>query len=125
VIPVFDGHNDTITSDDVAAFASGRDGGHIDLPRAWQGRRHAARHDRRARAQVAERIGVEHVALGSDLDGATIPAELGDVAGLPRLLDALRAGGFDALRAGGFGDGEVRAIAYDNWRRVLGRAWAG
>src|SRR6201999_656819 len=33
---------------------------------------------------VADRIGPRHVALGSDLDGATIPAELGDVAGLPK-----------------------------------------
>jgi membrane dipeptidase len=64
---------------------------------------------------VAERIGVAHVALGSDFDGATIPAELGDVAGLPRLLDALR----DA----GFSDAEIRAIAWDNWRRVLEAAW--
>jgi membrane dipeptidase len=66
---------------------------------------------------VADRIGVEHVAFGSDFDGATIPAQLGDAAGLPRLLDA--------LRAGGFGEAEVRAIAYDNWRRVLGLAWSG
>lgn len=66
---------------------------------------------------VADRIGVEHVAFGSDFDGATIPARLGDAAGLPRLLDA--------LRAGGFGEAEVRAIAYDNWRRVLGLAWSG
>jgi membrane dipeptidase len=64
---------------------------------------------------AADRIGVEHVALGSDFDGATIPDELGDVAGLPRLLDA--------LSAAGFGDGDVRAIAWDNWRRVLARAW--
>jgi membrane dipeptidase len=64
---------------------------------------------------VAERLGVEHVALGSDFDGATIPAELGDAAGLPRLLDA--------LRAGGFSEADVRAIAWDNWRRVLERAW--
>ena len=64
---------------------------------------------------VADRIGVEHVGFGSDFDGAAVPTELGDAAGLPRLLDA--------LRAGGFGDVEVRAIAYDNWRRVLGRAW--
>jgi len=66
---------------------------------------------------VAERIGVEHVALGSDFDGATVPAQLGDAAGLPRLLDA--------LRDGGFGDADLRAIAWDNWRRVLGRAWGG
>jgi membrane dipeptidase len=64
---------------------------------------------------VAERIGVEHVALGSDFDGATIPRALGDVAGLPRLLDALRAGGFT--------EAEVRAIARENWRRVLEHVW--
>jgi membrane dipeptidase len=66
---------------------------------------------------VAERIGVEHVALGSDFDGATMPAELGDASGLQRVLDALRAAGFD--------EHEVRAIAWDNWRRVLERAWGG
>jgi membrane dipeptidase len=60
---------------------------------------------------VAERIGVEHVALGSDFDGATMPAELGDAAGLPRLLDA--------LGEAGFGTGEVAGIAFGNWRRVL------
>ena len=64
---------------------------------------------------VADRIGVAHVALGSDFDGATVPEELGDAAGLPRLLEALRAGGFSVA--------EVRAIAWENWRRVLGAAW--
>jgi len=66
---------------------------------------------------VADRIGPEHVALGSDFDGATIPGPLGDVTGLPRLLDA--------LAAGGFSEQEVRAIAWDNWRRVLETAWGG
>ena len=64
---------------------------------------------------VADRIGVEHVALGSDFDGATVPVDLGDVTGLPRLLDA--------LAADGFGDADLRAIAWENWRRVLERAW--
>ena len=64
---------------------------------------------------VAERIGVEHVALGSDFDGAVVPESLGDVTGLPRLLDA--------LRDGGFSEAELRAIAWDNWRRVLEAAW--
>jgi membrane dipeptidase len=66
-------------------------------------------------AYVAERIGVRHVALGSDFDGTTIPDELGDVAGLPKLLDALR----DA----GFGETELQAIAWENWRRVLSAWW--
>ena len=66
---------------------------------------------------VADRIGVAHVALGSDFDGAMVPEEIGDVAGLPRLLDA--------LRAGGFADDELERIAWGSWRRVLERAWAG
>jgi membrane dipeptidase len=64
---------------------------------------------------VADRIGVEHVALGSDFDGATVPAALGDVAGLPRLLDA--------LRATGFSEPELERIAWSNWRRVLAAWW--
>jgi membrane dipeptidase len=64
---------------------------------------------------IADRVGVEHVAFGSDFDGATIPAELGDVAGYPRLLEALRGAGFSAS--------EIRAIAWGNWRRVLDGWW--
>jgi membrane dipeptidase len=66
-------------------------------------------------AYVAQRIGVEHVALGSDFDGTTIPAPLGDVSGVPRVLDA--------LRAAGFGDDDLAKIAWGNWRRVLGAWW--
>ena len=66
-------------------------------------------------AYVAERIGSDHVGLGSDFDGAPVPDELGDVAGVPKLLDA--------LAAVGFSDAELNAIAWDNWRRVLGDWW--
>jgi membrane dipeptidase len=65
---------------------------------------------------VADRIGTEHVALGSDFDGATIPAGVGDVAGMPRVLAALQ----DA----GFSEAEVDAIAWGNWRRVLSAWWS-
>jgi membrane dipeptidase len=64
---------------------------------------------------VADRIGVDHVALGSDFDGAKVPAALGDVAGMPKLLDQ--------LAAGGFGERDLDAIAWDNWRRVLAAWW--
>jgi membrane dipeptidase len=64
---------------------------------------------------VADRIGVAHVGLGSDFDGATVPARLGDVAALPRLLAALS----DA----GFTDDEIASIAWNNWRRVTGACW--
>jgi membrane dipeptidase len=66
-------------------------------------------------AHVAEVAGVGAVALGSDFDGATMPRALGDVRGLPAVLEALRAAGFDPS--------EVDRIAWGNWRRVLGATW--
>jgi membrane dipeptidase len=64
---------------------------------------------------IAGRIGVDHVALGSDFDGATIPREMGDVTGLPRLVAALREHGFD--------DDALRRITHENWVRVLRETW--
>lgn len=64
---------------------------------------------------IAERIGIDRVGLGSDFDGARMPRELGDVAGLPKLLDALRAAGYD--------DAALRKIAHENWVRVLRKTW--
>ena len=64
----------------------------------------------------ADRMGVEHVALGSDFDGASIPDAVGDVTGLRDVLAGLEARGFDR--------GEREAIAYGNWRRVLEAWWA-
>lgn len=72
-----------------------------------------ARHAR----YIADLVGVEHVALGSDFDGAVIPQELGDAAGLPKLLDA--------LGEVGFSEEEVEQIAYRNWVRVLETTWRG
>jgi membrane dipeptidase len=66
---------------------------------------------------VADRIGVEHLALGSDFDGATVPAAVGDVAGMPVVLDA--------LRAVGFSEAELESIGWRNWRRVLAAWWDG
>jgi membrane dipeptidase len=59
--------------------------------------------------------GIDHVGLGSDFDGAPMPAALADVAALPRLLGA--------LRDDGFGAEELQRIAWGNWRRVLAAAW--
>lgn len=64
---------------------------------------------------VADRIGLEHVALGSDFDGATVPAPLGDAAGMPKLVEA--------LREVGFGEADLAAICWGNWRRVLDAWW--
>jgi membrane dipeptidase len=66
-------------------------------------------------AYVADRIGIDHVALGSDFDGVKIPSALGGVADVPRVMEALS----DA----GFSDSERERIAWDNWRRVLAAWW--
>jgi membrane dipeptidase len=64
---------------------------------------------------MAERMDIDHVGLGSDFDGATMPAELKDAAGLPRLMAALRARGHT--------DGDLAKLAYGNWVRVLRDTW--
>ena len=48
-------------------------------------------------------------------DGATLPAPLEGVAGLPKLLDALAEAGFTLA--------EIEQIAWQNWRRVLAAWW--
>jgi membrane dipeptidase len=64
---------------------------------------------------IADRIGVEHVALGSDFDGTEVPDALKDVTGLPRLLEE--------FSNHGFSDAEIEQIAWSNWRRTLARCW--
>lgn len=61
------------------------------------------------------RLGEDHVGLGSDFDGATLPTDMGDVTGLPRLLDALKAHGYD--------DALLTKIAHENWLALLTRTW--
>jgi membrane dipeptidase len=64
---------------------------------------------------VADRCGVDHVAFGSDFDGATMPRDVPDASAYPRVLAALEAAGFES--------DEVDRIAWRNWRRVLAAAW--
>lgn len=64
---------------------------------------------------IAGRIGVDHVAFGSDFEGSAVPDELGGVPGLPKLVEA--------LRARGFGDEALEKITHGNWLRVLDRTW--
>ena len=68
-------------------------------------------------AYMVERMGIDHVGLGSDFDGATMPAELKDAAGLPKLMQALRDRGFSA--------DELRKLGHGNWVRVLRDTWGG
>ncbi|HZS94288.1 MAG TPA: dipeptidase [Chloroflexota bacterium] len=66
---------------------------------------------------LVNRIGIDRVGLGSDFDGATIPKDVGDVAGLPRLRTV--------LRERGYGDAEMARLTHRNWLRVLRRTWGG
>jgi membrane dipeptidase len=62
---------------------------------------------------LVEALGEDGVALGSDFDGAMMPAAIGDVTGVPKLLQAL----LDK----GYGEALVRKIALDNWLSLIER----
>jgi len=64
---------------------------------------------------LVDKVGIERVALGSDFDGALMPADLSDASKLPNLIAALRARGYD--------DDALRKIGYQNWIRVLELTW--
>ena len=64
---------------------------------------------------LLEHLGEDHVGLGSDFDGATIPVGIGDVAGQQNLIEA--------MRGHGYSEDLLRKIAHENWFRVLGRTW--
>lgn len=64
---------------------------------------------------LVNRVGIERVGFGSDFDGAPVPRAIGDVSGLPRLVDA--------LRARGYGADELQKLCFDNWMRVLKLTW--
>jgi membrane dipeptidase len=61
-------------------------------------------------------LGIDGVGFGSDFDGGiTVAQELTDVAGLPRLIVALREHGYD--------DASLRKLSHENWLRVLRMTW--
>lgn len=60
-------------------------------------------------------LGEDHVGLGSDFDGATLPQGIGDVTG----LTALQAAMIDH----GYGEALMRKICHENWIAVLERTW--
>jgi membrane dipeptidase len=62
---------------------------------------------------VAERIGVEHVALGSDWDGCFPVPALDDASKAQAILDGLD-----------WSDADLRALAHGNWLRVLRATWS-
>jgi membrane dipeptidase len=59
--------------------------------------------------------GEDHVGIGSDFDGATVPQDIAGVEGLPVLVQA--------MREMGLGEALIAKIAHGNWLRVLERTW--
>jgi membrane dipeptidase len=66
-------------------------------------------------AYLLEHLGEDGVGLGSDFDGAMIPAELGNAAGLQILVEA--------MEQRQFGKALIEKVCFRNWIRVLGRTW--
>jgi membrane dipeptidase len=66
---------------------------------------------------LIDRLGEDHVGLGSDFDGATVPDVIGDVTGLPALQAAFRAHGLD--------EPQLRKLCHGNWLALLERVWDG
>jgi membrane dipeptidase len=66
-------------------------------------------------AHLVEHLGEDGVGLGSDFDGAQIPAEIGNAAGLQTLVEI--------MRKRGFGEPLIEKLCYRNWLRVLRRTW--
>lgn len=66
---------------------------------------------------IVNLVGIDHVALGSDYDGATMPDELKDAAHDMAIVDELARRGYD--------DTAIAKICRDNWLRVFKAVWAG
>jgi membrane dipeptidase len=62
---------------------------------------------------LVEHLGEGGVALGSDFDGCSLPLEIRDVTGLPRLVSA--------MRQAGYGEALIARICHRNWLDLLAR----
>jgi membrane dipeptidase len=66
-------------------------------------------------AHLIDRVGEDGVGIGSDFDGAKIPSGIGNAAGLPNLVAA--------MRERQFGEPLIEKVCLKNWLRVLGQTW--
>jgi membrane dipeptidase len=66
-------------------------------------------------AHMLALAGEDHVGIGSDFDGATVPQDIGGVEGLPVLVRA--------MREMGLGEALIAKVAHGNWLRLLERTW--
>lgn len=64
---------------------------------------------------LLEKLGEDRVGFGSDFDGISVPDELGDAAGLPKLVDLMQQAGYSPEL--------IDKICWRNWLRVLKKTW--
>jgi membrane dipeptidase len=62
---------------------------------------------------LVDKLGEDHVGLGSDFDGCTVPNGIKDVTGVPNL--------FEALADKGYGAPLLAKLARENWLACLDR----
>jgi len=114
-------HSRNLTDRQLAAI--GESGGLAGVNFATSFLRPDGRHDKDTPAELIiqhiehmlEHAGEDSVGFGSDFDGAMIPAQLGNAAGLQILVQA--------MRKRGFSEPLIEKVCFRNWLRVLGRTW--
>jgi membrane dipeptidase len=114
-------HSRNLTDRQLAAI--GESGGLVGVNFATSFLRPDGRHDKDTAADLIiqhiahllEHAGEDSVGIGSDFDGAFIPAEIGNAGGLQLLVQA--------MRRRGFGKPLIEKVCFRNWLRVLERTW--
>ena len=114
-------HSRNLTDRQLAAI--GQSGGLVGVNFATSFLRPDGRHDRDTPldliVQHIEHLlahaGEDSVGFGSDFDGAMIPAEISNAAGLQKLVQVMRKRGFGAPL--------IEKVCFRNWLRVLARTW--
>ncbi|MCG3221604.1 MAG: membrane dipeptidase, partial [Candidatus Heimdallarchaeota archaeon] len=64
---------------------------------------------------IVDKAGINHVSLGSDYDGATVPTVVKDVSYYPKLLDYLEENGYNKT--------DLNKIKHENFMRVMKACW--
>src|SRR5262245_9556867 len=114
-------HSRNLTDQQLAAIRDS--GGMVGVNYAVSFLRADGRQDRDTPAELVidhvehmlKHVGEDGVGFGSDFDGALIPKQLGNAAGLPVLIEI--------MRARGYGRPLIEKLCYRNWLRVLERTW--
>lgn len=114
-------HSRNLTNQQLAAI--GKSGGLVGVNFAASFLRPDGRQDKNTPVELMiqhiehmlEHAGEHSVGLGSDFDGAEIPAELRDAARLQILVQAMRKRGFSKSL--------IEKLCFRNWLRVLARTW--